>query len=474
MRLYHVKCTFIVILCVAGMLLTPVIAMAQEQENDLLTPFELTIIKDDNYPVAMKDVLKIAVENNLPLQIQEEQETIDKYDIYVNYSELLPDISFSYDQSRFQGGVQIFGNVPFQIYRSQVEPRMGLGYSINGGGETIFKILAAKRKLKATKYSISSTHNKLLRDVGQTYYDLIDAIKFLEIAEREIEESEAVLNLNQQRLESGLGTLLDVSQSEEQLALSKRRLIQAHQRILIIKQDLNNILNLPLKVNLIPTDADIEKKPLIQETDMEMLVASAFKNRADLKVLEARRSIYKAQRGIALSKFFPDVTFNTYWGAQGPRFSSLNEQRFVGYGVKLTFLKNLGVNYLFNYKKSGPMLRQSAMEIENKLREIETEVAKSLLEVQSADKQITVAKTGLLAAQDSFKFSSERLAAGVGTNIDVLSSQVRLTTARQNLLSSIVDYNKAQVNLLYAIGKIAIDTLSGEEPVRILEESEQE
>ena len=440
-------------------------SFSQEDNDNLMAPLKLSIAKTENYYVDLETLLNVAIENNIGLQIVQQQKRVAKLDVYTAYSELLPDVMPSFEQSRFQGSFQIFGNESFMIHRSTVNPKLVLDYTLFSGGENIYKILAAKRQHQATEYSFLNSKKRLLYDTANTYYDLKKAMKSLEIAKKEIDESEAILNLNKQRLKAGLGTILEVSQSEDQLALSKRKFINANTYILKTTQNLNKILNLPLELNIIPSDPEIKRNQLFTEVDMPVLLDRAIENREDLKEIKEIKRVYMAQRGIARSKFFPKLMFTTYWGGTGPRFHDIGEQRYIGYGVYLGFLKNLGVNYIANYKKSAPMLKEQDLKIQQKWRDIETEIADALLDYETADKQIIIAKTGLKAAEDSYKYASERLKAGVGTNIDVLSAQVRLTAARTNLLDSVIEYNKAQIALMHSIGLISVDKIIGKEPV---------
>lgn len=432
------------------------------EQDTLMEPLKLSIIKTEDYYVDLKDILNIALENNIGLQIKNEQKTIDKLDIYTQASELLPSVVGTYDQNRFQGGFQIFGNDSIMIRRSTVAPKLALEYTLFTGGETFYKILAAKRTHTATIYSITNAKDQLLLDASIAYYELLGYNKYLQISLEEIKESKALLKLNQKRLDVGLGTILEVSQSESQLAESKRKYIDANKMILKASQNLNRILNLPLELNLIPKTDKIEKITLIETPHIKELIEKAIENRSDLREIKELKQVYLAQKGIARSKFFPTLTFSTYWGGTGPRFHDLNDQKAIGYGIRVDLLKNLGVNYLSNYKKSAPLLKQVDLRVQQKLRDIETELADSILEAETTDKQIEVAKIGLKASEDSYRYASERLEAGVGTNIDVLTAQTRLTTDRINLLTALIDYNKSQITLLRSTGDISINKITNE------------
>jgi outer membrane protein TolC len=53
-----------------------------------------------------------------------------------------------------------------------------------------------------------------------------------------------------------------------------------------------------------------------------------------------------------------------------------------------------------------------------------------------------------------------RLGYGIGTNLEVLTAQRDLTQARLDKASVLLDFNKAQAQLLHDIGLISIDSLS--------------
>lgn len=459
---HNIIITIILVMCI---ILNTNIVKAQESTDNLIAPLKLKIAKTDNYYVTIEDVLRAAEQNNIPLLIEKENTHIDKLSVIEAYSELLPSVIGSYEQSRFQGGFQIFGNQSFLFARTTIAPRLSLDYSLNGGGEQIYKILAAKRQLNVTKYGVNQTTKTLLLDTTNAYLELLKAIKRLEIANKEIEAAEETLNLNKRRLEVGLGTILEVSQSEEQLANSKKSFITANKNILKSSQALNRILNIPVEVNLIPLETEFKPVTLVDKLEMEPLLNIALSERDDLKLIKEKKALFMAQRGIARAKFFPTAHLSMYWGGQGPRFSDLEEQRQIGYRVELDFLKNLGVNYLANYKKSGPLIKQEELKLQQKIRDIETELANALLEAEASERQIDISQTSLNAANNSFTYATERLKAGVGSNIDVVTSLASLTRARTDLVESIIDYNKSQVGLLHSIGLISIDNIISKTPV---------
>ena len=63
----------------------------------------------------------------------------------------------------------------------------------------------------------------------------------------------------------------------------------------------------------------------------------------------------------------------------------------------------------------------------------------------------------------NFSIKNEHEKNGENTFIDVLTSQTEKTTARQQLIRSVIEYNKAQAQILFDTGIISPKTLLQEQ-----------
>jgi outer membrane protein TolC len=74
------------------------------------------------------------------------------------------------------------------------------------------------------------------------------------------------------------------------------------------------------------------------------------------------------------------------------------------------------------------------------------------LNIQDAAKRISVARTGLEAAQEGYRMAVARYQAQVGTNTEVLDAQSRVSTAEFNLTQALSDYQSALADIYVAMG----------------------
>ena len=72
--------------------------------------------------------------------------------------------------------------------------------------------------------------------------------------------------------------------------------------------------------------------------------------------------------------------------------------------------------------------------------------------MQEAEKRIDTTKVAVVQAEEDYKIAQVRYSAGVGTNLDVMDSQVALTQAKTNYIQALYDYNTSKAKLEKAMG----------------------
>ncbi len=98
----------------------------------------------------------------------------------------------------------------------------------------------------------------------------------------------------------------------------------------------------------------------------------------------------------------------------------------------------------------------SLVEAESQRRQRELDVAVEVqtawLTLKEAVQRIEVQREGLVSAEEDYKFSKGRYDLGAGTYLDLLTAEVGLATARQNLVQAVADARVAEAGLEFAIG----------------------
>ena len=97
--------------------------------------------------------------------------------------------------------------------------------------------------------------------------------------------------------------------------------------------------------------------------------------------------------------------------------------------------------------------------LEQLLRNIRENIIANYYNAQILKDRIEIAKKQVEYASDSVTLAELRLDAGEGILIDVIQAQTIKNNARIELLSTIVDYNINQIQLLYDNGTISYENI---------------
>ena len=79
--------------------------------------------------------------------------------------------------------------------------------------------------------------------------------------------------------------------------------------------------------------------------------------------------------------------------------------------------------------------------------QIQLEVQSYYLQLHAAEKNIATTQASVALAEENYKISQVRYAAGVGTNLDVMDASRKLTEARSNYFTALYNYNTARASL---------------------------
>jgi outer membrane protein TolC len=325
-------------------------------------------------------------------------------------------------------------------------------------------MLAAKRRTVAANWGVSETYQQQLTQAIQEYYSLLEAQLERDNALQSIRELQNQVRINEAKWKAGTGTKLDWMRSQTQQAQQERVLVNAENRVAQVEQALLNRLDLDVNVSLeakLPNTplADLRHVLVPESSEIASLVRVAITNHPSLKRFnEEIRALgidYKAIR----SDFLPSVTLTTFMNGTGPRFADLALSRFGGLAINVNLLENLGLRIPFRLQEKRAEIAQRILDQKTQLRAVEASVVQAFLNIRAFDKNIQVSAQEEALAQEAYRLALGRYQAGVGINIDVIDSQTDLANARNNLARAVLNYNRAQVQLLEALGLVSPDHL---------------
>ncbi|MEO0845115.1 MAG: TolC family protein, partial [Cyanobacteria bacterium J06648_1] len=183
-------------------------------------------------------------------------------------------------------------------------------------------------------------------------------------------------------------------------------------------------------------------------------IVRAFSNRAELEQFLLQREISAAQRQIALSQIRPTISAAASYGVDDDFEDSFDISDRYTVGVSLQWR-------LFDGGAASAEARQAEKEIAiaetqfaDQRNQIRFAVEQAYFGLESNQKNIGTATKEQELAEESLRLARLRFQAGVGTQTDVIEAQTDLTTARGNLLDSIINYNQSLIDLKRQVSRV--------------------
>jgi outer membrane protein len=326
-----------------------------------------------------------------------------------------------------------------QFYRFTIpsdEVSLDLNYTILDFGARRGRIAAESARVLATNFVFNDVHRKLIFQVQEAYYRLLDASAQDTAARASLANAEAVQRAAEDRLRNGLATLPDVLEARSATAQSQYDLQAVLGAEQIARGDLAAALGAPAATMIrVEPLSEVPTPESIGET-VKQVIYRALDQRPDLQAQVADIRLGKAQRQEARAAYYPSLNFKANANAQSLYF----QQQTLPWGhtADLTGGMALSLNWtVFD----GGARRSRLMQAEAQIRgaesqvgavrdSIEDEVWTAYANLNTAFRQREAASALLESATQSYAAALESYNYGVRNELDVTAAQKLLAQAR--------------------------------------------
>ncbi len=420
-------------------------------------------------PITLEEALNYAIENNLPIKISRENRNYQRYVLYSQLANLVPNFSMSYNITHTR-----ILNEKVSSLAHVFLPRVT--YPVFQGGSVVYSILGQYAREKGWNKAYQASINDAMLDIYQKYNNLLLNRVLLQIRAKSVEVSQEQLKVNQQLEKAGTGTRFAVMQSETQLANDRQALLQQQVMVRQSALALNFSLNYPMAVNLVPAEETITEQSLFRaHATVNELVNLSLKQRPDLREYELFRFAAGRNVQVAAAPLYPTVAFYTQYSYTNTVTSPLTVSAGGGTagagvfgglfktnqeGMALVWnLNGMGLTSVANIAAAQSLARQSGIQANQELQMIFQQVRSSYLGWRVAREQIDNAATAVDSSTEELRLAELRLRQGVGTNLELIQAQRDYINALTSQAQAIVGSNLAQAQLLHDTGVISFETL---------------
>jgi outer membrane protein len=249
---------------------------------------------------------------------------------------------------------------------------------------------------------------------------------------------------------TGIGLNIDTVRANVELQNERQNLIDAETLTHTTRYGLAALLDLPREQDLEVSDhLDFFDLPAL---DKQTLLNQALTARPEIHSLNSQQRIAKLTTDSAREQRLPELDFSGFWFYQGSRFN--NGIPAYNYTLSLQFPIFTG-GRIRAEEARAKLEEQHVAETRRQLEaQIVDEVKSALDELTAARNSVDVANLGLKLAQEEVAQAQRRFAAGVTTNVEVITAQDELARASDNQIGALYQFNLSRASLARATGQI--------------------
>ena len=223
------------------------------------------------------------------------------------------------------------------------------------------------------------------------------------------------------------------------LADSETNLVKAQNVANLAEASLNQVIAYPVQTAINTAEHDLQYKPY--NVTLEQAKAYALLHRSEL--VKSALDVKSAEEAVksAKSGYLPTVSLSASRRYADPDgyFGTSTKSWSVGATASWSLWDGGATQNAI--KKANAQLEQAKEANLATVDAVLLAVQKAYLNLRSAEQTIQSTQTAVAQGQESFRIATLRYRAGVGTNLDVLDAETKLTDARNNYVQALYNYN---------------------------------
>lgn len=331
-----------------------------------------------------------------------------------------------------------------------------LTQSFTLNGKELIALDVTKKTIEGKAFSLESIRSQYLLQVAQTYYNILSAQRFLEIAVSDVKRLSTHRDAVNEKLSVGNVTKTDLYRAEAELSKSLTEQVRAENRVLQSKAALHNLVEIEEDYTLQKQDiGGIEN----YDTTLEDIQSYALVNRTEIK--EAKKNLEIAKKTIQFKKsdYWPSLSLEA-----GYKETDVSYDITIGkteYDTEDLYFTGELVFTLYDGGLRKAEIRQAIASQRKTENALTLQKKTIILDSKISFLDYKAAQSALLNLQDELKFSQENYNAvqmqfkyGMADSIDMMDANTLLVSAQRRILDAKYTYYLSVLKILYTKGDL--------------------
>jgi len=415
------------------------------------------LAQESQQPLTLEESIKIALERNLKLHSATEGVVGSEFRREAAKTDFLPKWTGQYSYTRYNRPTSVSLSGTSSLGTGTSRDLSNFNTSIQqplfSGGSITSNYRLEKLGVDLSKTNVEVVKRDIVLQVREGYFNILTAEKFLNVAQQQVKQFEAQLEVTKAFFEVGIVPKNDLLQGEVKLANARQALVKAENDVAAAKASFNTLLRREIHTPLSVVDI-LEYKPF--PLRFEESLEEALQKRPEIKTAELNIDQAKENVKIARSGFFPVIGLTGNYNKLSDEPDLMGDLRSERWTVQA-----LATFTLWDWRKTAYKVGESKVKVtqaeDSKVQLIEgiiLEVKDDYLNMLVAEKNLGVAEKAIEQAEENLRMNEERYKYQVATATDVLDAVTLLAQARVNYYSALSDFNIAKARLERAMGRM--------------------
>jgi outer membrane protein TolC len=430
-------------------------------------------VGQETYPIDLSTALALAGANNLQIafaaeRVREAAARVDQADVL-----LVPSLNAGLVYNNHSGRIQDTRGDVFDVNRNSLFVGAGAvtGLSATAGGsggparlvvdlplvDVLFEPLAARQLVRAAAADEGATFNNTLLEVSFDYLNLLQAHVQVAIAQEAVKNAEELAKLTEDFARAGEGLEADAERAQAELSDRRNDVLRAKESVAVASAELVRLLRLDPAVVLVPADSQIGPIDVVdgdiplRDLIGQALAARPEDDRQEALVEETWLRLRQEQWRPWTPHLYAGVSGGGFGGAAGGDVKSFSDRTDFDVAAVWEW-QNLGFGNAARQREQQSAHVEAHIAADQIRDLVASEVSRTYHQVQLRREQIDVARGQVRAASRALSLNFDGIRGKVLRPIEAQQAISALARARQQYLAAVLDQNRAQFELLRALG----------------------
>ena len=418
--------------------------------------------------LTLKQAIDVALTKNV--QVAQANNNVDaaKSSVMAAYGAYLPSLSASGEWLRQENNgpviTRVIAGVPYPSggfsITNNFTSGLNAGYTLFNGFNREAGVTRAVSTSNSTSDIFSRTKQQIVFSVQSDYLTVLRNEQLVKVNEENLLRDQRQLDRITESHKVGALSIADVYRQQSSVANDELLLLQAQNTFDKSKADLISLIGMDVSKEY--TVADPTISPEIDSTElsstrdtftkMDELSQAALDIRPDY--LSAVEALHASEAGEtqAIGRYYPSVNVFAGYQFSNTLLSHITDDKGISWGLQIQW--NLFDNFQTNQAVQTAAVdrRNAELTVLQTQRNVNVDIKKALLDLESARKQYTASVKSVVSASQDQKVAEETYNLGAGTLVDLLIANANLVNAEANKVNATYGYITAKLNLDLAVG----------------------